>query len=161
MAEADRKDFFISYNQGDRLWAEWIAFFLEGLGYTTVYQHRDFPDSLTASERDPNFIAKMDQALRESRCTLALPRKPLTTPAEPARAADQTAAFGFDGPAAVGAGAHGVQGGLGWVHLGHVGQHLGDGVGAGEHLGAVLPVGAGAADAGDLFDDGVDLDPGA
>ncbi|HYA15332.1 MAG TPA: hypothetical protein VEF33_13440, partial [Syntrophales bacterium] len=87
------------------------------------------------------------------------PALPLTTPRKAAGAADQAAAFGFDGAAAVGAGTHGGQGGFGWVHLGHAGQDLGDGVGAGEHLGAVLPVGAGAADAGNLFDDGVDLDP--
>ena len=91
---------------------------------------------------------------------LALSRNPLATPGEAAGAADQAAAFGFDGAAAVGAGAHGGHGGGGRVHFGHVGQHFGDGVGAGQHLAAVLPVGAGAADAGDLLDDGVDLDAG-
>jgi len=72
MPEETRKDFFISYNQADRFWAEWIADLLEGLGYRTIYQHRDFPDSLTAPQRDPNFISKMHQAIKNSRCTLAL-----------------------------------------------------------------------------------------
>lgn len=90
-----------------------------------------------------------------------LPQNSLTTPRKAAVAADQAAAFVFDGAAAVGAGAHGGHSGCGRVHLGHAGQHLGDGVGAGQHLFAVLPVGAGAADAGDLLDDGVDLHPGA
>ena len=30
------KDFFISYNQADRAWAEWIAWILEEAGYTVV-----------------------------------------------------------------------------------------------------------------------------
>ena len=74
--------------------------------------------------------------------------------------ADQAAGFVFDGAAAVGAGGHSGAGG-GGLHLGHLGEDSSDGVGAGENLVAVLPDGAGAADAGDLFDDGVDLHPGA
>jgi hypothetical protein len=31
------KDFFISYNKTDRQWAEWIAWQLEGAGYTTTF----------------------------------------------------------------------------------------------------------------------------
>ncbi len=67
-----------------------------------------------------------------------------------------------DGAAAVGAGAHGdaVLGLVGQVQLGGFGQDFGDGVGAGEHLAAVGPVGVGAADAADLFDDGVEFDAG-
>ena len=68
----------------------------------------------------------------------------------------------FDGAAAVGAGAHGdaVFGLVVQIHLGGFGQDLGDGVGAGEHLAAVGPVGVGAADAADLLDDGVEFDAG-
>jgi tetratricopeptide (TPR) repeat protein len=72
MAEEDRKDFFISYTKGDLFWAKWIAELLENQDYRTIYQHRDFPESLTAPQRDTNFIAKMHQALGNSRCTLAL-----------------------------------------------------------------------------------------
>lgn len=36
------KDFFISYNQGDRIWAEWIAWRLEEAGYSVVIQASDF-----------------------------------------------------------------------------------------------------------------------
>ena len=82
----------------------------------------------------------------------------LTTPRKPATPTHQTPPLMFHGAAAVGAGAHGGEGGGRGVYLGHVGQDLGDGVGAGEDLAAVLPDGAGAADAGDLLDDGVDLD---
>src|SRR5262245_58446396 len=35
-------DFFISYTQVDRPWAEWIAWQLEAAGYTTVIQAWDF-----------------------------------------------------------------------------------------------------------------------
>ncbi len=38
MAEAPRKDFFISYTGVDRAWAEWIAWALEEQGYTTSIQ---------------------------------------------------------------------------------------------------------------------------
>jgi hypothetical protein len=72
MPEEDRKDFFISYTQADLFWAKWISELLEDQGYLTIYQHRDFPESLTATQRDPNFIAKMHAALQNSRCTLAL-----------------------------------------------------------------------------------------
>jgi tetratricopeptide (TPR) repeat protein len=36
------KDFFISYNQADRAWAEWIASKLEDEGYTCIIQVWDF-----------------------------------------------------------------------------------------------------------------------
>ena len=35
-------DFFVSYNQADRDWAEWIAWQLEVAGYRTVLQAWDF-----------------------------------------------------------------------------------------------------------------------
>jgi len=84
----------------------------------------------------------------------------LTTLRETTAPAHQTAALVFDGTAAVRAGGHGHGGGRGF-YLRHVGEHFGDGVGAGEHLVPVLPDGAGAADAGDLLDDGVDAHAGA
>lgn len=37
------QDFFVSYTQADRQWAEWIAWELEEVGFTTVLQAWDFP----------------------------------------------------------------------------------------------------------------------
>jgi hypothetical protein len=42
MAEEATKDFFISYNEADRGWAEWIAWQLEAEGYSTIVQAWDF-----------------------------------------------------------------------------------------------------------------------
>src|SRR5215510_13992112 len=48
-------DFFISYTEVDRVWAEWIAWQLEAAGYTTVIQAWDFrPGS--------NFVLNMHHA---------------------------------------------------------------------------------------------------
>ena len=59
------KDFFISYNKADRLWAEWIAWQLEEDGYTTVLQAWDFrPGS--------NFILEMNRAATEAKRTIAV-----------------------------------------------------------------------------------------
>jgi hypothetical protein len=59
------KDFFISYNKADRLWAEWIAWQLEEDGYTTVLQAWDFrPGS--------NFILEMNRAATEAIRTIAV-----------------------------------------------------------------------------------------
>jgi TIR domain len=33
-----QRDFFVSYTQADRAWAEWLAWELEAAGYTTVLQ---------------------------------------------------------------------------------------------------------------------------
>jgi hypothetical protein len=71
-AASPRKDFFISYTSADLAWAKWIAEVLESKGFTTVYQHRDFPAAPTDPSRDPNFIRKMHEALEAARCTLAL-----------------------------------------------------------------------------------------
>jgi tetratricopeptide (TPR) repeat protein len=65
MAEADRKDFFISYTQGDRLWAEWIAWELEAAGYSTVLQAWDFRPGR-------NFVLEMDRAAKEASRTIAV-----------------------------------------------------------------------------------------
>src|SRR4051794_33725222 len=42
MAAARPSDFFISYTQVDREWAEWIAWQLQEIGYTTLLQEWDF-----------------------------------------------------------------------------------------------------------------------
>ncbi|MFZ5450209.1 MAG: FxSxx-COOH system tetratricopeptide repeat protein [Thermodesulfobacteriota bacterium] len=65
MPEADRKDFFISYNKADKAWAEWIAWELEDKGHTCVLQAWDF-------RAGGNFIAEMDQALRVAQRTIAV-----------------------------------------------------------------------------------------
>jgi hypothetical protein len=60
-----QKDFFISYNEADRSWAEWIAWNLEEAGHTTVFQDWDFrPGS--------NFVQKMQEAASESLRTIAV-----------------------------------------------------------------------------------------
>ncbi len=59
------KDFFISYTQADREWAEWIAWQLEAEGYTTVIQAWDFlPGS--------NFVLDMDRASGQAHRTIAV-----------------------------------------------------------------------------------------
>src|SRR5262245_9773453 len=59
------KDFFISYTQVDRPWAEWIAWQLEAAGYTTVNQAWDFrPGS--------NFVLDMQHAAAASERTIAV-----------------------------------------------------------------------------------------
>jgi TIR domain len=58
-------DFFISYTQVDRPWAEWIAWQLEEAGYTTVLQAWDFrPGS--------NFVLEMQRATVEAKRTIAV-----------------------------------------------------------------------------------------
>ena len=56
-------DFFISYQQTDRSWAEWIAWHLEENGYTTTIQAWDFrPGS--------SFPIEMDKAATDSQRTI-------------------------------------------------------------------------------------------
>jgi hypothetical protein len=63
--EVVERDFFISYNQADRAWAEWIAWQLEDAGYTTVLQAWDFvPGS--------NFVVEMDKAAQVAKRTIAV-----------------------------------------------------------------------------------------
>src|SRR5918994_1001668 len=58
-------DFFVSYTQADRAWAEWIAWQLEAAGYSTVLQAWDFaPGSDWAHE--------MQQAAATARRTVAV-----------------------------------------------------------------------------------------
>jgi TIR domain len=59
------KDFFVSYTGVDRTWAEWIAFTLEKVGYTTVIQAWD-------SRPGMNFVAMMNDATRQTERTNAV-----------------------------------------------------------------------------------------
>ena len=58
-------DFFLSYTQADRFWAEWIAWVLEEAGFATKVQAWDFrPGS--------NFVIEMQRASAGSKRTLAV-----------------------------------------------------------------------------------------
>src|SRR5215212_1070770 len=59
------KNFFISYNQADKQWAEWIAWRLEESGYTTTLQAWDFRPS-------ENFVIKVDQEIADSERIIAV-----------------------------------------------------------------------------------------
>jgi hypothetical protein len=63
-ARADKpdqqRDFFVSYTQADRAWAEWIAWELEAAGHTTVLQAWDMPAGTA-------FVHAMDQAVQHTR----------------------------------------------------------------------------------------------
>src|SRR5580765_5114214 len=69
MAEIDppeKKDFFISYNKADRIWAEWIAWHLEASGhYSVVIQAWDFGPA-------SNFVLEMDRAIQECERVVAV-----------------------------------------------------------------------------------------
>jgi tetratricopeptide (TPR) repeat protein len=65
MAEDGSKDFFISYNQADSGWAEWIAWQLEAEGYTTILQAWDFRPG-------GNFIVQMNEATKNAKRTVAV-----------------------------------------------------------------------------------------
>jgi hypothetical protein len=58
-----KRDFFISFNQADRLWATWIAWVLEETGYSVFFQDWDFRG---------NFIEHMNRAHSEAQRTLAV-----------------------------------------------------------------------------------------
>ncbi|MCL2410270.1 MAG: tetratricopeptide repeat protein [Treponema sp.] len=55
--ENNVKDFFISYTQHDKQWAEWIDWTLRNAGYTTIIQAWDF-------KAGENFVLNMDKALK-------------------------------------------------------------------------------------------------
>lgn len=57
--------FFISYNEADRAWAEWIGWQLEEAGYTVIVQAWDFRPG-------GNFVLDMDSAAAESERTIAV-----------------------------------------------------------------------------------------
>jgi len=57
--EKPKKDFFISYNKADKEWAQWIAWELEQVGYSTFLQDWDFrPGS--------NFVLDMNKYIASS-----------------------------------------------------------------------------------------------
>jgi hypothetical protein len=58
-------DFFISYTQADRQWAEWIGWVLEEAGYEVRIQAWDFQPGC-------NFVEEMNKAARECARTLAV-----------------------------------------------------------------------------------------
>src|SRR3954453_451580 len=60
---ADRRDFFISYNNADEPWAEWIATTLADAGYTHYFQKWDFRPG-------GNFVLDMNNAAEQSERTL-------------------------------------------------------------------------------------------
>jgi tetratricopeptide (TPR) repeat protein len=61
--QQEHRDFFISYTNTDRQWAEWIALQLEDAGYTLFIQAWDFrPGS--------NFVAEMDWAAQTTERTI-------------------------------------------------------------------------------------------
>ena len=59
------KDFFVSYNQADRDWAEWVAWILEEAGYSVVIQAWDFLPG-------ENFVLEMSRAADETNRTIAI-----------------------------------------------------------------------------------------
>jgi hypothetical protein len=65
VADIPGRDFFISYTQVNRPWAEWIAVQLEAAGYSTVLQDWDFrPGS--------DFLHEMQQATSTAARTIAV-----------------------------------------------------------------------------------------
>jgi len=62
---ADPKDFFISYNQRDRSWAEWLAWTLEEADYSVIIDAWDFRPG-------GNFVLEMDKAAKQSHKTIAV-----------------------------------------------------------------------------------------
>ena len=58
-----KKDFFVSYTSADKTWAEWIAWQLEGAGYSVVIQAWDFRPG-------ENFVVEMQTAAAEAERTL-------------------------------------------------------------------------------------------
>jgi tetratricopeptide (TPR) repeat protein len=64
-APSKRIDFFVSRTGADAAWAQWIAWQLEGKGYSVVIQDWDFGPGV-------NFIHKMQQASTEAERTIAV-----------------------------------------------------------------------------------------
>ena len=62
-ASDHKRDFFVSFNQADRAWATWIAWTLEGAGYSVFFQDWDFKG---------NFVLEMDKAHTQSRRSIAV-----------------------------------------------------------------------------------------
>jgi len=65
VADRGGRDFFISYTQVNRPWAEWIAVQLEAAGYSTVLQAWDFRPG-------QDFLHEMQQATTSAGRTIAV-----------------------------------------------------------------------------------------
>jgi hypothetical protein len=65
MTTVDRVNFFVSYANEDRRWAEWIAWELEAANYTTIIQAWDFRPG-------ENFIIRMEEALEQADRIIAI-----------------------------------------------------------------------------------------
>jgi tetratricopeptide (TPR) repeat protein len=65
VADQPGRDFFISYTQANRSWAEWIAVQLEAAGYTTLLQAWDFRPG-------QDFLHEMQQATSSAGRTIAV-----------------------------------------------------------------------------------------
>lgn len=63
--DGDAGDFFVSYTQADRAWAEWIAWLLEEDGYRVLVQAWD----MVAGN---NWIHRMDQGIQRAARTVAV-----------------------------------------------------------------------------------------
>jgi TIR domain len=59
------KEFFISYNGADKVWAEWIAWQLEEAGFSIILQAWDFRPGA-------NFVLKMQEASEKAKRTIAV-----------------------------------------------------------------------------------------
>jgi hypothetical protein len=59
------RDFFISYTNSDRPWAEWAAWQLEEGGYTTILQAWDF-------EAGSHFVTEMHKATQVAERTIVI-----------------------------------------------------------------------------------------
>ena len=59
------KDFFISYNKADRLWATGIRAWLEDVNYSVVMQDGDFVAG-------SNFVLEMDAATKTAKRLIAI-----------------------------------------------------------------------------------------
>jgi tetratricopeptide (TPR) repeat protein len=65
VAQSPGRDFFISYTQVNRPWAEWIAVQLEAAGYSTMLQAWDFrPGDV--------FVQRMHEAVERTKRTIAV-----------------------------------------------------------------------------------------
>lgn len=62
---SEKKDFFISYTEKDKDWAEWIAWHLEQASYTTVFQAWDIRPG-------NNFVVMMDNAAKSANRTIVV-----------------------------------------------------------------------------------------
>ncbi|MBV9391021.1 MAG: TIR domain-containing protein, partial [Verrucomicrobia bacterium] len=81
----EEKDFFISYHEADREWAEWITYQLEAEGYSCIIRAWDFLPGY-------NWVIEMQKALNATRRTLMI-LSPDYLDASSAHQAEWTAGF--------------------------------------------------------------------